>query len=94
MPKRSCKRDGRADHFGKIARGDGDFAKNPQKPDCRRRIMIAAGLREITSGGDAELDAQMLEQDRHEIRDHDDRQQCVTKLAPPARSVAQLPGSM
>ena len=42
--------------------------------------MIAAGLGEIASGGDAELDAQMLEQDRHEIGDHDDGQQRVAKL--------------
>ena len=28
-------RDGRADHLGQIARGDGDFAENPQKPDGR-----------------------------------------------------------
>ena len=34
--------------------------------------MIAACLREIAPGGDAELDAKMLQQDRHEIRDHDD----------------------
>ena len=42
--------------------------------------MIAAGLREIASGRDAELDAQMLEEDRHEIGDHDDAEQRVTKL--------------
>ena len=42
--------------------------------------MIAAGLRQIASRGDAELDAQMLEQDRHEIGDHDDGQQRVAEL--------------
>ena len=41
--------------------------------------MIAAGLGKITSGSDAELDAEMLEQDRHEIRDHDDHQQRVAE---------------
>ena len=28
--------DGRADHFGKIARGDRDLTKNPKKPNGRR----------------------------------------------------------
>ena len=56
-----------------------DLAKNPQRPRRRPRVMIAAGLREITSSSDAELDAEMLQQNGHEIRDHDDHQQCVTK---------------
>ena len=34
--------------------------------------MIAAGLGQIAAGGDAELDAQVLEQDRHQVGDHDD----------------------
>jgi hypothetical protein len=41
--------------------------------------MIAAGLGKITSGSDAELDAEMLQQDRHEIRNHDDHQQGVAE---------------
>ncbi len=43
-------------------------------------VMVAAGLRQIASGGDAELDAQMLEQNRHEIGNHDDGQQRVAEL--------------
>jgi len=42
--------------------------------------MIAAGLRQIAAGGDAEFGGEMLQQDRHEIGNHDDRQQRVTKL--------------
>ena len=41
--------------------------------------MIAACLCEVAPRGDTELNAQVLEQDRHQIGDHDDRQQCVTK---------------
>ena len=41
--------------------------------------MIAAGLGKITSGSDAELDAEMLQQDCHEIRNHDDHQQGVAE---------------
>ena len=72
MPKSKLQRDGRTDHFGQIARGDGDFAKDPKHHDRRLRIMIAAGLREVASGGDAELDAEMLQQDRHQVGDQDD----------------------
>jgi hypothetical protein len=43
--------------------------------------MIAAGLGQIPAGGDAELDAQMLEKDRHEVRDHDDGKQGVAELS-------------
>ena len=35
--------------------------------------MVAAGLGDIASGGDAQLDAEMLEQDRHEIGNQDER---------------------
>ena len=72
MPKSSCRRDGGADDFGEIARGNGQFAEDPEEPDGGRGVVIAAGLREIAPGGDAELHAQMLEQNRHEVRDQDD----------------------
>ena len=65
--KEQLQGDGRADDFRQITGGDGDFGENPEKPDDRRRIMVAAGLRQIASGGDTELDGQMLEQNRHEI---------------------------
>jgi hypothetical protein len=42
--------------------------------------MIAASLCEVAARGDTELDAQVLEQDRHQIGNHDDGQECVTKL--------------
>ena len=37
------------------------FAENPKKPNGRRRIVIAARLREIASGGDTEFDASSAE---------------------------------
>ena len=70
--KKQLQCDGRADDFREVAGGDGDFAEQPEKPDGRRGIMIAAGLRQIASGGDAELNGQMLEQNRHQIGNHDD----------------------
>ena len=42
--------------------------------------MVAAGLGEVASGGDAEFDGQVLEQDRHEVGQHDDGQQSVAEL--------------
>ena len=80
MPKSNCKRDGRADDFRQIAGRDRDLAEDPEEDDGRLGIMIAAGLGEVASGGDPELDAEMLQQDRHEIGDHDDAEQRVTKL--------------
>ena len=44
--------------------------------------MIAAGLRQVASRDHPELDAQVLEQDRHQIGDHDDGKKRVTKLRP------------
>ncbi len=72
--------DGRADDLREIAGGDGHLAQDPEEPDGGPRIMIAAGLREVATGDDAELDAQVLQQDRHEIRDHDDREERVAEL--------------
>ena len=46
----------------------------------RPRIAGAAGLREIAVGGDAEPRGQRLQQDRHQVRQQDDRQQRVAEL--------------
>ena len=46
----------------------------------RLGIVIAAGLGQVAAGGDAELDAEMLEQDRHEVGDHDDGEQRVAEF--------------
>src|SRR5438552_8372035 len=43
--------------------------------------MVAAGLRQIPASNDAELNAQMLKEDCHEIGDHDNRQQRIPKLS-------------
>jgi hypothetical protein len=32
--KKQLQSDGRADNFGQITGGNGNFAKNPEKPDC------------------------------------------------------------
>ena len=74
--------DGRADNLRQIASSDGELAKNPEKPDGRCRVVIATGLGKVAARGHPEFDAQMLEQDGHQIGDHDDSQKRVTKPGP------------
>ena len=45
--------------------------------------MVAAGLRQIPACDDAQFNAEMLEQDRHEVGDHDDGEERVAKFSPP-----------
>ena len=40
-------------------------------------VAFAAGLGEVSSGGDAELERQSLEQDGEQVRQHDDEEQGV-----------------
>jgi hypothetical protein len=42
--------------------------------------VLAAGLREVEAGSDAEANGRRLEQHRHEVGDEDDRQQRVAEL--------------
>ena len=43
----------------------------------RPRVAVAAGLREIAAAGDAEPRRQRLQQDRHQVGDHDHAEQRV-----------------
>ena len=43
----------------------------------RRRVAVAARLREIASAGDAEPDGERLQQDRHQVGDQDHAEQRV-----------------
>ena len=45
----------------------------------RPRVAVAAGLREVAAAGDAEPRRQRLQQDRHQVRDHDDAEQRVAE---------------
>ncbi len=79
-PKKQLEADRGADDFRQVARCNGQLAEDPEEIDRRARIVVATRLREIPAGGDAQLDAQVLEQDRHQVRDHDDGQERVAKL--------------
>jgi hypothetical protein len=72
-------RDGRADDFREVARADGQFAQAPQHHGHGLGIMVAARLREVAPCHDAELGAQRLQKDRHEVRHQDDGKQRVAK---------------
>ena len=76
-PKSRLQRDGRADHLGEIAGGDGDLAEDPQHDRDRARVAVAARLREVAAAGDAEPRGERLQQDRHQVGDHDHAEQRV-----------------
>ena len=78
--EKDFQRDGRADDLCEVAGGDGDFAEEPQEPDDRQGIAVATRLGEVASRHDAELEAQVLEQDGHEIGNEDDAEERVAEL--------------
>ena len=70
-------RDGGADDFGEVAGGDGDFGEDPEGDGGAARVGLAAGLGEVALGGDAEFEREALEEDRHQVGEHDDEEQGV-----------------
>ena len=59
---------------------------DPERDRDGPRIVIAAGLREVASGDDAELGREPLEQHGHEVRQQDDAEQRVAE----ARSAGEV----
>ena len=45
----------------------------------RARVVIAAGLGEVAAAGDAEARGERLQQDRHQVGDHDDAEERVAE---------------
>ena len=78
--KKKIERDRGSDDFSQIACGDCQLADDPEKPDYRRRVMVAARLREIASSDDPKFRREPLEQDRHQIRDEDYGEKRVSEL--------------
>ena len=81
-PKEQIEGDRGADHLGEVAGGDGDFAQHPEAKGDGRRIVIATGLREITTGHDTKLGGESLQEHRHQVRQQDHRQQGVAEARP------------
>ncbi len=86
--EQQVERDGGADHFGQVAGGDGDLAEDPQNDGGRPRVAVAAGLGEVAAAGDAEPRGERLQQDRHQVGDHDDAEQRVAE----ARAAGEVGG--
>ena len=78
-PEQQVQRDGRADHLGQVAGGDGDLAEHPEHEAHGARVVVAAGLRQVAPGRDAQLEGERLQQDRHQVGDQDDAQQRVAE---------------
>ncbi len=64
--------DGRAQDFGQVAGGDGNFTDDPQEDAGASGIVIAAGLGQVAPGSDAELCGEGLQEHRHQVADEDD----------------------
>ncbi len=73
-------RDRAAEHFGKIAGGDREFAEQPVGPARPRGIPFAAALREVFAGDDAEPRGDDLHEDGHEAGEADDPEEVVLEL--------------
>ena len=80
--KQQVKGDGRTDHLGHVAGGDRDLRHNPQDPACPRPGAFAAELRQISLGSHAELEGKTLQENGHQVRGHDHKQQRVAELRP------------
>ncbi len=77
QPEKQIEGDGRADHLREIAGRDRELAEQPQDDRRRPRIVIAARLSEIPPAGDAEPQGERLQQDRHQVRQHDHAEERV-----------------
>ena len=75
--KKQVERDGGADDFRQVAGRDGDLTADPEQDACPARVVIAARLRQVALGHDAEPRRQRLQQDGHEVRHHEDENQLV-----------------
>ncbi len=59
--------DGRAENFGQVAGGDGDFAQGEQHVVDALRVVVVAGLGQVAAGHQAEPCAQGLQQHGHGV---------------------------
>ena len=56
------------------------------------RVAVAAGLRQVAAAGDPEPRRQRLQQDRHQVREHDDAEQRVAVLRAAGEVGRPIPG--
>ena len=72
--------DGRAQHFGQIAGGNGDFAQPEQHVVTPGRILVVAGLGQVAAGHQPQPCAEGLEQHRHGVAHQQHPEQPVAEL--------------
>jgi hypothetical protein len=73
--------DGRADELGQIGRHRDQLGLHPQPVRHPSREVLAAQLRQVVAGRDADLRRQVLDQHRHQVGPEQDPQQHVPVLA-------------
>src|SRR6184192_2620159 len=73
-------------NFGEIGGGNGQFANHPKNQRGASRIVLAASLREVPSGGDAKFRRESLQEHRHQIADQYDAEKRVAEF----RAAAQV----
>ncbi len=78
--KEKFQRHRRAENLGKIAGGNGDFADYPKKQTGGARIVLAAGLGQVTSGSNSELRRERLQKHGHQVADEDDAEKRVAEF--------------
>ena len=88
MPKSRLSAMAEPMHLREVAGGDGDLAEHPEHDGDRPASSVAAGLREVAPGDDAEPRRERLQQDRHQVRDQDHAQQRVAE----ARAAGEVRG--
>ena len=72
--------DGRAQNFGEIAGGNGQFANHPKNQRGASRIVLAASLGEVPAGGNAKLRRERLQEHGHQIAQQDDAEKRVAEF--------------
>ena len=71
---------GGAQDLGEVTGGDGEFAGDPEKHGRAAGIVVAAGLGEVASGGDAKFRRERLQKHREHVADKDDAKKRVSEL--------------
>src|SRR5690348_4257506 len=70
---------GRANDFSEITGRDGDLGAEPEGEADALAVGLVTELGQITLGSYAELEGEVLEQDRHQVGEHDDEEERVAK---------------
>src|SRR5690349_4400150 len=77
--EKKIERDRRTDDFGQIAGGNRYFAEHPQDKADRTGVMIPAGLGEIATSGDTQLEGERLKQNGHQVGQQNHAQQGIAE---------------